>query len=158
MSNTLLSEYQIREYGLVIDSVAKKHKASYGKQGTQCFQVSQHVYIDFEDRGGLMGFQLLPVEDGDEQKYDVFTITSPAEWRPHNFVKETTSDNYFYDPADASNDIPNYPALVNHIIKDITAPETNYISILSVPTNPFIDIQVLATTTWHRVIHHNIDP
>jgi len=32
---TLLSEYQIREYGLVIDSVAKKHKSSHGKQGTQ---------------------------------------------------------------------------------------------------------------------------
>ena len=37
---TLLSEYQIREYGLVIDSVAKKHKSSYGKQGTQCFQLN----------------------------------------------------------------------------------------------------------------------
>ena len=48
---TLLSEYQIRENGLVIDSVAKKHKSSYGKQGTQSFQLNQWVYIDFEDRG-----------------------------------------------------------------------------------------------------------
>ena len=48
---TLLSEYQIREYDLVIDSVARKHKSAYGKPGTQCFQVSQHVFINFEDRG-----------------------------------------------------------------------------------------------------------
>ena len=95
-----------------------------------------------------MGFQLLPVEDGDEQKYDVFTITSPAKWRPRNFVKETTNDNFFYDPADASNDIPDYPAMVNHTIKDITAPETNDILSLDVPTSPLIDSQVLATTTW----------
>jgi hypothetical protein len=63
---TLLSEYQIREYGLVIDSVARKHKSAHGKQGTQCFQLSQHVYVNFEDRGGLMGFEILPYEDDDE--------------------------------------------------------------------------------------------
>jgi hypothetical protein len=52
---TLLSEYQIREYGLVIDSVARKHKSSHDKQGTQHFYLSQDVYIDFEDRGGTYG-------------------------------------------------------------------------------------------------------
>ena len=31
---TVLSEYQIREYGLVIDSVAKKHRSSTEKHGT----------------------------------------------------------------------------------------------------------------------------
>ena len=37
---TLLSEYQVREYGLVIDSVAKKHKSAFGNQGTQRFYIS----------------------------------------------------------------------------------------------------------------------
>ena len=37
---TLLSEYQIREYGLIIDSVARKHKTSYGQYGTQRFEVN----------------------------------------------------------------------------------------------------------------------
>ena len=59
---TLLSEYQIREYGLVIDSVAKKHMSSHGKRGTQRFQVNSWVHIDFEDRGGLMGVEILPFE------------------------------------------------------------------------------------------------
>ena len=35
---TLLSEYQIREYGLVIDSVATKHKSTHGKNRTQSFE------------------------------------------------------------------------------------------------------------------------
>ena len=75
---TLLSEYQIREYGLVIDSVTRKHKSAHGVPGTQSFQLDNGVYINFEDRGGLMGFELLPIEDGDENKYDVITITNPS--------------------------------------------------------------------------------
>jgi len=73
---TLLSEYQIREYGLIIDSVATKHKGPHGKFGTQRLQISELLHIPFEDRGGLMGFELLPIEEGDENKYDIFTITT----------------------------------------------------------------------------------
>src|SRR5688572_26541527 len=39
-STTPLSEYQRKEQGLVIDSVAKKHLARQGSYGTQKFQVS----------------------------------------------------------------------------------------------------------------------
>ena len=48
---TLLSEYQIREYGLIIDSVAKKHVSAPDIRGKQHFQVNEWVTIDFEDRG-----------------------------------------------------------------------------------------------------------
>ena len=48
---TLLSEYQIREYGLVVDSVARKHKSAHGMSGTQSFQLDNGGYIFFEDRG-----------------------------------------------------------------------------------------------------------
>ena len=82
---TLLSEYQIREYGLVIDSVATKHMSTHGRKGTQRFELNKWVYINFEDRGGLMGFEILPIEEGDEEKYDIFTITSPERWYPHKF-------------------------------------------------------------------------
>ena len=54
---TLLSEYQIREYNLVIDSVVKNQKSSYIRHGTQCFHVNTWVPINFEDRGGLMEFE-----------------------------------------------------------------------------------------------------
>jgi len=49
---TLLSEYQIREHGLVIDSVATKHRTIQGGYGTQSFYVTKELTIPFED-GGL---------------------------------------------------------------------------------------------------------
>jgi hypothetical protein len=64
---TLFSEYQIREFGLVIDSCSKKHCLTPdGHYGSQSFYVSEDVHICFEDRGGLMGIQLLDFEKGDE--------------------------------------------------------------------------------------------
>jgi hypothetical protein len=104
---TLLSEYQIREHGLVIDSVARKHKSIHGKSGTQCFCVSSEVFVDFEDRGGLMGFELLPYEEGDEDRYDVNTITSPLRWTPRKF-KDEPFDGYFYDPTDVEDEAQGY--------------------------------------------------
>ena len=40
--------------------------------------VSPDVYVPFVDRGGLMGFEILPWGDGDEDRFEVFTITSDA--------------------------------------------------------------------------------
>ena len=56
-SITLLSEYLFREYGLVIDLVAKNIK----NQQLRCnFNVlSEHVYIPFENREGVMSFEVL---------------------------------------------------------------------------------------------------
>src|SRR5687768_18524090 len=85
---TLLSEHQIREHGLVIDSVAKKHKSASGNQGTQRFHISQDLHIDFEDRGGLMGFEILPIEDGDEEIFEIFTITVPVRWTPQRLLHD----------------------------------------------------------------------
>ena len=76
---TLLSEYQIREYGLIIDSFAKKHFSGPNVKGKQLFQVNPWVHINFEDRGGLMGFDILPIEKGDEDRYDIITITNPEQ-------------------------------------------------------------------------------
>ena len=157
---TLLSEYQIREYGLVIDSVAKKHKSVHGKPGTQCFCVSSDVYIDFEDRGGLMGFQMLPIEEGDEQRYDVFTITNPIRWTPRKFKDELLFDGYFYDPTDIDNDVQGYPALINHTT------QLNHVKMETTKCNepdydkpePLIESHIYASSLWHRVIHQDIDP
>ena len=73
---TLLSKYQVREYGLVIDSVARKHMSAHGKRGTQRFEVNSLVIIESEDRGGLVGFEILPIEERDEDRYDIITITN----------------------------------------------------------------------------------
>ena len=60
---TLISEYQVQEYGYVIDSVASKHKKSTTEMGTQRFKLSDLIHIPFETRGGIMGFEILPIVD-----------------------------------------------------------------------------------------------
>ncbi len=39
-----------------------------------------------------MGFEILPIEDGDENIYDVITITSPNRWIPHKFMHESPEE------------------------------------------------------------------
>ena len=34
-----------------------------------------------------MGFDLLPIEDGDENKYEIITINSPNRWNPQESVE-----------------------------------------------------------------------
>ena len=79
---TLLSEYQMREYGLVVDSVASKHLSAPGTPGTQTLYVTDVVRCPLVDRGGLMGVTLYPVEDGDDNKYEIFNVTSDVPWTP----------------------------------------------------------------------------
>ena len=79
---SLLSEYQARDYGTIIDSVSRRHKTISGSYGTQHMLVSPDVYVPFVDRGGLMGFEILPWIEGGEDRFEVFTITSDARWTP----------------------------------------------------------------------------
>src|SRR6476660_8634864 len=67
--------------------------------------------------GGLMGFEILPIEQGDEELYDVITITSPERWRPHTFVKLMSDVLYPYDPSDNDPTLKasDYPAVFNHL-------------------------------------------
>jgi len=165
---TLLSEYQRREQGLVTDSVAKKHLASKGTYGTKSFHVSALVHINFEDRRGLMGFEMLPIEPEDEERFDMFTITGPEKWRPSKFVKQNDSDILYYDPSDSIEVKANegYPAILNHLCNidindqndfDNDHSHNDPFDILSM-TQPIIESHILATATWHKVIHKDIPP
>jgi hypothetical protein len=91
-SITLLSEYQIREHGYLIDSVATKHLKSENEYGTQQLTLSRLLHVPFEDRGGIMGFEILPITDQDmhngEPIYDVFEITSSQIWKPARYRTE----------------------------------------------------------------------
>src|SRR5688500_12013295 len=42
-TNTLISEYQVREHGIVVDFVASKHLTTNGKRVTQTLYVSDEV-------------------------------------------------------------------------------------------------------------------
>jgi len=87
---TLVSEYQSWEHGIVIDSVSQRHKTIHGTFGTQRMVLSKHVHIPYVDRGGLMGFEILPWKEGDEHIYDVFDITSDKKWKPRRFREKDT--------------------------------------------------------------------
>ena len=123
---TLISEYQARDYGTIIDSVSTRHKTIHGTYGTQRMVLSPYVYAPFVDRGGLMGLEILPWESGhhgtygtqrmvlspdvyapfvdrgglmgleilpwesgDEERYDVFTITSEQKWTPRRYIEDS---------------------------------------------------------------------
>ena len=95
---TLLSEYQVREHKYIIDSVATKHFKAPNVPGTQRLVLSDLLHVKFEDRGGIMGFEIMEItsEDfqNDEPIYDVFEITGQDTWIPKRFqhVLTTTMD------------------------------------------------------------------
>ena len=98
-SITLISEYQVREHQYVIDSIATKHLKAPNTYGTQRLDLSSIIHINFEDRGGIMGFELLEITNEDfdagEPIYDVFEITGQDTWVPKHFqtaLQATTNE------------------------------------------------------------------
>jgi hypothetical protein len=89
---TLISEYQVRENGIAIDSVSRRHKNVNGTFGTQRMILSENVHVPFVDRGGLLGYEILPWKEGDEFVYDVFDITRDTPWKPRRFCDDEDED------------------------------------------------------------------
>ena len=94
-------------------------------------------------------FKLLDIEDGDEERFDIITITSSLRWTPRKF-KDETFDGYFYDPTDVDGKAQGYSALVNHLSQEITPSDVDEKSIKKVVSDissaSLIETQVLATT------------
>jgi hypothetical protein len=92
-SNTsLLSEFQMREYGLIVDTIPERHTNIDGKQGTQ------QIYIPHEDvtfklyiTSALMTCPHRSPTDEEIASLPSITITSPDEWNPHD---HTQNDEY----------------------------------------------------------------
>jgi hypothetical protein len=87
-STNLLSEYQVREYGLVIDSCSKNHIISSNPRltGKQRFKNATDTYVRMEDRGAIMGIPIYHYEDGDDELYPIHEITSKATWIPFRYA------------------------------------------------------------------------
>ena len=83
----LLSEYQIREYGLVIDSCSLNHVISSNPRltGKQRFEITTDTHVRMEDRGAIMGIPIYHYEDGDDELYPIHEITSKATWIPYRY-------------------------------------------------------------------------
>ena len=99
---TLISEYQARDYGTIIDSVSTRHKTIAGTYGTQRMIISPDLHVPLVDRGGLMGFEVLPWEDGDEEHFEIHTITSDAKWTPRRYSKPLGDPSIFHAASDVA--------------------------------------------------------
>ena len=60
--STLISEYQLRDHGMIVDFVATKHLIINGTRGTHALYISSVVKGLLIDRGGLMGLKLYPLK------------------------------------------------------------------------------------------------
>jgi hypothetical protein len=128
---TLLSEYQIREFGYVIDSVAEKHNKALGEDGTQRLTLNEVVHIPFQDRGGIMGFEMLPIEAGEIDEIDpildIFELTGPKPWIPARFRN-----------INMGTSTPEGPTIIT-TEKNIQILEGNPVRVTSTPTVDLID-------------------
>jgi hypothetical protein len=91
----LLSEYQIREYGKVIDLCAENHVVSSNPRlmGRQRLDVNDNVHIPMEDRGAIMGIHILQYEENDDHRYPIHEITSKATWVPFRYQNSHISED-----------------------------------------------------------------
>ena len=87
---TLMSEYQTREYGNVIDSVSKKHAHWDGTtKGHQAMLLKypsdvegEEVMLDFDVNSALMTFNHREPTDEEMEKLPRYVVTSPITWAP----------------------------------------------------------------------------
>src|SRR5688500_5142586 len=106
-----------------------------------------------------MGFKILPIEEDDEDRYDIITITSPERWTPFNFLTLTESPGYFFDPSDEPNEDDDPLTSVNHMAQGNPFEELEDVSFYPLDKSmPLVDTQILATATWHKVIYKENDP
>jgi hypothetical protein len=82
---TLLSEYQIREYGKVIYSCSETHMIFLDPHlmGKQRLDISAEIHIPMEDREAIMGIPIFQYEEGDDTRYPIHEITSKSTWVPY---------------------------------------------------------------------------
>ena len=64
-----------------------------GRPGTQRLILSEILHVPLMDRGGLMGIELLPWVEGDEECYKVFEMTRDTCWNPRVFAEDDSLED-----------------------------------------------------------------
>jgi hypothetical protein len=82
-STTLISEFQVRDHGLILDSVCTRHRAHPdGNKGTQTFWLSEDQRLPLHVRGGLMTFAFSKPSWEELRTLDIMDITTEIPWHP----------------------------------------------------------------------------
>jgi hypothetical protein len=80
--HTLISEFQVRNHGCILDSVAKQHRASTTTKGTQSFMPNDETIVPLNIQQCLMTFQHRMPTEAELDSIVPIDITSPALWIP----------------------------------------------------------------------------
>ena len=157
----MLSEYQIRENGYIVDSVATKHKTSIDTVETQRIVLNDVIHLPFEDRGGLMGFEILPIENGDidevDPKYDIFELTNSQKWIPARF-RTNNAKIEVTEPIKCSTHEPVTEFLNELAYDQLVQPrletEEHESYLFGTPRTVYTTV----IKPWHRVLYQSLDP
>ena len=103
-----------------------------------------------------MGLELLPIEEGDEDKYDIITITSPGKWNPQKFLGEVPQEPASYEPTDEEFKLSE--VLANHTSSENPECIDDSMVKLVDPYTPMMETQVLAASAYRRSVHQSLDP
>ena len=120
-SHTLLSTYQLRDLGIVVDNIAKSHpKNDSGEMGGQCITFTDGKHIDLEILSALMTFkaQLPTMEEYEQSNLPIYDVAQPN-WNPNHHYDDTSAlqaiadveevDDetglYYFDPLDKEQEV-----------------------------------------------------
>jgi hypothetical protein len=86
----LISEFQVRTHGLVLDLVHKEYTASIdGWKGTQFFFLTEEKMIPLIMKGGLLTFEHREPSEEDYESMEVYKITGSQRWIPCRFYDDS---------------------------------------------------------------------
>src|SRR5438046_390047 len=106
-----------------------------------------------------MGFELFPIEDGDEDKYDIITITRSGKWNPQKILVEGSQNSMPYEPTDEEFQLSEkHLVAANHMFQeDLESSAGSMIKVVD-PYVSMIETQVLAASAYRRSLLKELDP
>ena len=152
-NTTLISEFQVRNHGCVLDSVSKSHRLSLeGKYGTQTFYPRDDISVPLHLKKGLMGFYITAPTQEEVDTLEHITITSDNVWNPYTHTDDINGIDFqaqqvhsepvkIYNPTDLIQEN-------NEIGEAVHCP--------LIGVNPIVSAQ--AVSTWHRTDYKSLDP
>ena len=154
-NTTLISEFQVRNHGCILDSVSKSHRLSLeGKNGTQTFYPRDDIAIPLHLKKGLMGFYITAPTQEDIESLEHITITLDHVWNPYTHTDDVNGIEFQAQQVNSkAQDIQVYDP------SDVALPSKGIGKVAQcslIGENPSILVQ--AVSTWHTTDYKALDP
>ena len=112
---SLLSEYQAREFGTVINSVARRHLPDEAVHA-QSLSPAEDVYIPFQVRQALMTLTIRPPTEAELRDLHFYDLTAETPWKPYEFNDD---ESFTTCEAMADADVEDIPDVLPHPAMDL---------------------------------------